>query len=303
LARTTIIVVLLGLAVHALLPQTAELGQALQTMRSGRWPVLLLALIGAAGSFLGGAWMVRSSVDGAVPIGRTFLQQIAASAAAIFTPLGVGWVVVTQGYLRKEGVETNRAQAATGLNMVLTVLSHVALLVVLLPFLPALSLPKVTPPQRRIAVDVAVVVFVIGGLALWIPRIRKQILKVGKPILQAIPDVLRNPRRSAEIFLGGLLLNASLGMALYASLSGFGGVPSPVAVIVAYLVAATVAAISPTPGGLGAMEAALVAALTRLGVSGGQAVAGALTFRLATFWIPLLVGSVILRSFRKKGRI
>ena len=65
--------------------------------------------------------------------------------------------------------------------------------------------------------------------------------------------------------------------------------------------AATIAAVSPTPGGLGAMEAALVAALTRLGVEAGSAVAAALTFRLVTFWLPLPVGGWALRTGRKSG--
>ncbi|MBK5265936.1 MAG: flippase-like domain-containing protein [Acidimicrobiia bacterium] len=67
-----------------------------------------------------------------------------------------------------------------------------------------------------------------------------------------------------------------------------------------YMVSATVASISPTPGGLGAMEAALVAGITRLGVPAGEAVAAVLSFRVATFWLPLPVGAWLLRLARRR---
>ena len=47
---------------------------------------------------------------------------------------------------------------------------------------------------------------------------------------------------------------------------------------------------APTPGGLGAVEAALVAALTGFGMKSGPAVSAVLTFRLATYWLPTLPG-------------
>ena len=48
--------------------------------------------------------------------------------------------------------------------------------------------------------------------------------------------------------------------------------------------------VSPTPGGLGAVEAALVSGLTGYGMPDGKAVAAVLTFRLFTFWLPMLPG-------------
>jgi uncharacterized membrane protein YbhN (UPF0104 family) len=67
------------------------------------------------------------------------------------------------------------------------------------------------------------------------------------------------------------------------------------------MLAATVSSVAPTPGSLGAIEAALVAALVRLGVEPGAAVASVLTFRLFTFWLPMPVGAVVLRRGRREG--
>jgi uncharacterized membrane protein YbhN (UPF0104 family) len=294
-------VAVLGVAVHVLLPQVAELEQGLRALREGRWPFLTLALTGAGLSFVAGAWMVRSSVAAAPPWVRTVKVQVAASAAATMTPMGVGWVAVNESFLVKEGIKEGRARAATGVNMMLTVVSHVGLLVVTLPFLPALSLPAVTPPQRRVFVDLAAAAAVATGTIVWIPFLRRKAMSILTPILQAVPDVVGAPRRSLIMVLAAASGNVALGLALYGAVAAFGPVPAPLGVLVAYLLAATVAAIAPTPGGLGAMETALVAALTRLAVPGGQAVAATLAFRLASFWLPLGVGGVFLYRSRRRG--
>jgi glycosyltransferase 2 family protein len=74
-------------------------------------------------------------------------------------------------------------------------------------------------------------------------------------------------------------------------------------VAVAYLAGAAVASVSPTPGGLGALEAALVAGLTAVGGPAGPAVAGVLAFRLLTFWLPILPGWMAYRTLRANGTI
>ena len=45
-----------------------------------------------------------------------------------------------------------------------------------------------------------------------------------------------------------------------------------------------------TPGGLGAVEAALTAGLTAAGVPGAAAASAVLLFRLLTFWLPIPFG-------------
>ena len=57
-----------------------------------------------------------------------------------------------------------------------------------------------------------------------------------------------------------------------------------------YLGASIIAAAAPTPGGLGALEAAVVAGLTGVGMESGAAVAAVLSYRLVTYWLPILPG-------------
>jgi uncharacterized protein (TIRG00374 family) len=75
----------------------------------------------------------------------------------------------------------------------------------------------------------------------------------------------------------------------------------PVATV--YLAGTAAAAASPTPGGLGAVEAALTAGLNLVGIPFGPAVAGVLTFRLLTYWLPIVPGAIAYRLLLRSSMI
>ena len=70
-----------------------------------------------------------------------------------------------------------------------------------------------------------------------------------------------------------------------------------------YLGSSIIAAAAPTPGGLGALEAALVAGLTGVDVDSGIAVAAVLSYRLLTYWLPILPGWLSFRSLERRNLI
>ena len=67
-----------------------------------------------------------------------------------------------------------------------------------------------------------------------------------------------------------------------------------------YLGAAALAAAAPTPGGLGAIEAALIAGLIGVGLAAGPAVSAVLLYRLATYWLPIVPGWLAWRWLQRK---
>ena len=90
---------------------------------------------------------------------------------------------------------------------------------------------------------------------------------------------------------------------LAASVQAFGGGAGIIAIGAVYLGAAAIAAASPTPGGLGAIEAALVAGLTGIGVAPGPAVSAVLTYRLATYWLPVIPGWAAWRLLQRQDYV
>jgi undecaprenyl-diphosphatase len=102
------------------------------------------------------------------------------------------------------------------------------------------------------------------------------------------------------LFGGSALVTLAYIAALVASLEAFTTGPSLVLVGAVYLGASALAAAAPTPGGLGAIEAALVAGLTGVGVQAGPAVSAVLLYRLATYWLPVLPGWLSFRFLQRR---
>jgi uncharacterized protein (TIRG00374 family) len=71
-------------------------------------------------------------------------------------------------------------------------------------------------------------------------------------------------------------------------------------VLLAYAAAGIVALVPITPGGLGIVEASLSGLLVLAGVPGGKAFVATLAYRLASYWLPLLVGLVAFVLFRRR---
>ena len=92
----------------------------------------------------------------------------------------------------------------------------------------------------------------------------------------------RSPGKLAALFGGSVLVTLAYIAALAAAITAFDGGVSFAQVGAVYLGASVVAAAAPTPGGLGALEAALVAGFTGVGMEPGVAVAAV----LATAWPP-----------------
>jgi undecaprenyl-diphosphatase len=147
-----------------------------------------------------------------------------------------------------------------------------------------------------------VVLFVVAGIVLWSPLGRK----LRTPVREAFSGLgaaLRSPSRAAALFGGSIGTTFFYAFALAVSLEAFGGGLNGVQVGAVYLGGAAVSGVAPTPGGLGAMEAALVAGLTGLGEAAGPAIAAVLGFRLLTFWLPTIPGFFALRHLRKEGSV
>ena len=79
-------------------------------------------------------------------------------------------------------------------------------------------------------------------------------------------------------------------LCLAACIQALGGSAPLASIALVYLTGSALGSAVPTPGGLGAVEAALSAGLTAAGLPGATAVSAVLLFRTLTFWLPVPVG-------------
>ena len=86
------------------------------------------------------------------------------------------------------------------------------------------------------------------------------------------------------------------------SVYAFGTTDASIASIgVVFLVGSALASAAPTPGDIGAVEAALIAGLTAVGVDSEDAVPAVFLFRIVTFWLPIVPGWLTFVLLQRRG--
>jgi undecaprenyl-diphosphatase len=180
------------------------------------------------------------------------------------------------------------------LNTVSGTVVHVLLLFGFVLWTGKSGVQRFSLPDSNIVLLVLALLGSLVGLALLVRPLRQRILvpaiRAARTGLAQIGLVFRSPARVIALFGGSAALTLAYIGGLMAAVQAFGGDLAFPQVGTAYLAATAIAALAPTPGGLGAVESALIAALTGYGLGDGVAVSAVLTFRLATFWLPILPG-------------
>jgi uncharacterized protein (TIRG00374 family) len=122
-------------------------------------------------------------------------------------------------------------------------------------------------------------------------------------VLPRLLEVAQQPIKLIQGIGGGLLLSVAYILCLSACVQAFGGSVAIAGIAVVYLTGSALGSIVPTPGGVGAVEAALTAGLVAAGLHGTEAASAVLLFRLLTFWLPVPIGWVALNYLERKDAI
>ena len=301
--RTLLLLVAAGFAVHLLLPQVGELRQTLGALQAARWTWLAAGLVLSAASYLAAAVAQLGAVDPPLALGRTTLVQVASSFANRLTPASLGGIGLNVRYLQRAGMDRPAAVAAVAVNTAAGALVHVLGLLVAAVLVGRTKLPAGHIPRGWPVLVALAGVLAAGGLVLWSPLGRRRLVVPALRAGRELVGVLRRPGKAAQLLGGSAGVTLTYALTLAGCLTAFNAHLPLASTVAVYLAGAAVASVSPTPGGLGAMEAALVAGLTAVGAPTGPAVAGVLAFRLLTFWLPILPGWLAYRALRADGAI
>ena len=305
--RTMFMIVAGALAFYSLLPQFGHLGETVDAFADAEWvwiPALLAATIAyfpfATVSFLG-------SVAQPMPLAASARSQVANSFATLVGPAGAGKMALAGRFLQRNGLTSAEASASVAVNAVAGVATHLLLMVGFFTWAGGADLGGFSLPRLRTVLIVAGIGVALLGLAILIRPIRRRLVN---PVLEGLRTaasyvvlIVRSPVRVGALILGSTCITLSYLFALVFSVEAFGGDLTIAQIGAAYLGAAAIANIAPTPGGLGALEAAMIAALSGFGLSGGLAISSVLTFRLATFWLPILPGWLTFMWMERRGEI
>ena len=285
---------------YILLTQLAQVNLP-QLIADASWGWAFVALLLSGLTYVAATMALEGFVPERLNFFRTLQAQLAASFATLISPPTLGAVAVNLRYLQRAGVNPALGAASVGVSQVMAFVVHLLLLLVFGLIAGTRQESDFTPPAWAVWV-------LVGGLLaavilLLLPWTRKWITRRIRPIFQQVgPRLLtlvQQPRKLAVGISGILLLNLGYIICLVACVWAFGGSAPIAAIAVVYLAGATIGQAAPTPGGLGAVEAALSAGLTAAGIPGGIAVSSVLLFRLVTFWLPTIPGWFSFNSLQK----
>ena len=292
-------------AAFLLASQLSQVDILAELRRASPW-WLAVALLGSAVTYLGAALALVAFAPSAVSLARTVLVQVAASWLTLVTPPTVGHVGLNIRYLQRAGVPVTAAAATVAVSQVATVAVTVGLLLVA-GWASGVTTARLSLLPSGPVLGILLGAVLVVGLLVAVPPVRRLLRRRLEPFVrQSLPQLLAaatDPRRLGTAVVGILVLNAGNVLALDASLRAFSASLDLPTLVGVYLVASTVGSVAPTPGGLGAVEAALVGGLTATGVPVSSALAAVLAFRAATFWLPAPVGWLAFVHLQRRRQI
>jgi uncharacterized membrane protein YbhN (UPF0104 family) len=298
--RTLVTLVASILAGYLLIVQLGRVNFA--TLLRQADPVWILVALGlSALTYVAAALSLSGFVLARLNFIQTMLAQLAGSFVTLVTPAAVGGAALNIRYLQRNKIPPAVAAASVGVVQVVAFVLHITLLVVFLAITGARS-NSLRPPTWAYFVIAGLVVAALGVAA--VPRGRQLLRARLAPALgQVLPrllEVLQQPRKLAEGVGGALMLTLCYILCLDACVRAFGGSLALTSAAVVYLTGSALGSVVPTPGGLGAVEAALSAGLTATGLPAATAVSAVLLFRLLTFWLPVPAGWLAFSFLRRR---
>jgi glycosyltransferase 2 family protein len=305
--RSLLAVLVTAIAAWTLIPQFVDASGAWRAVLDADWRFAGLAALATALTYPAAALALQGSARDPLPVRATIIEQFAATFSGAVTPASIGALTVDVRYLQRYGIELPLAVSAAGLRTVAGLVVHAGLLLVGLERARARGDIDLPVPSSVVVFGLAVACVALVGLLTVLPAgrhvVRTQLLAVLGRSVAGLRDVATRPVRLVQLFGGSLLVAVASGAALVFSVRVFGGDTAATSIALVYLVGAILAAAAPTPGGLGAAEAASVAGLLIAGEDPAVAVPAVFLYRVLTFWLPLLPGWLAMQQLRRAGRL
>jgi len=307
-------VIVLGLAVHLILPQFASLQHSYQVLKSLIWWALGLAFIAQVTSYLGSGYLLKTLVrlsGSSLSILAGTMITLAGASLGMVAGGVVGSSAALYHWMQKRNVNLEGATLAGTIPAILIDLVLAA--VSLVGLIHLLIVHQLTRLQ---GISYGVVLFVLAsliGLLLWGLRKREDLTHLVNRLglrwskfrhkiyrEQLTRNFLTGLFDAADLLVSGGWRGPMLGAALSISFDmltiyflfiAVGHRVSLGVLLTGYGLPLLLGKMAfMVPGGIGVIESTMTALYTSLGVSNAQAVVVVLAYRVISFWLPLLLG-------------
>jgi uncharacterized membrane protein YbhN (UPF0104 family) len=263
------------------------------------WLWVIIAFVLAQLVFVASGLEAIGSVAGPLPFGRAVAVEVANSFSALAG--GTAAVFATRvRFFQKQGYDPSLALSSGAIMTASSWGANLVLFACSLPFawdsIHFEAAPETGGNAKLVWIILAIVVAaaLVGGVALAVPRLRRRAADTLRPKVSDIwgnlKEIASSPRKLLLLLAGSFALELLVAMALSVSLRAFGDHLQLPVLIVAITIAGIIGAISPTPGGMGVVEASMILGLTAAGVAEADATAAVFIQRLFTSYLPPIWG-------------
>jgi uncharacterized protein (TIRG00374 family) len=322
--------VLILVAIYVVFPKLVGLDDALRKLDEAVWYWIVIAVGFNVAAFAAYVALFRGVLGGTrdddvhrrLDLRASYLITMAGLAATrIFSAAGAGGIVVTYWALRKAGMPRRRSACRMVSFLVLTYGVYTVSLVTFGILLRTHVLPGDAPfggtvvPAilSAIAIGVFLLIALIpedverriqrfaGGYrrTRYLTRFAKGPATVASGVRTAL-DYVRNPRRGALAVGGAVGFWAANICVLWACFEAFGG-DVPFAVLVQGFFVGMAANLIPSPaGGVGSVDAGMIAAFVLFGLDEATVFPAVLAYRVIAFWLPIPPGIVAFFQLRSR---
>jgi uncharacterized protein (TIRG00374 family) len=322
------LIVLIIVAIYVVFPELVGLDDALHKLDEATWYWIVVAIgfnVAAFGAYvalfrgvLGGTR--DDDVHRRLDLRASYLITMAGLAATrIFSAAGAGGIVLTYWALRKAGMPRRRSACRMVAFLVLTYGVYTFALVSFGILLRTHVLPGDAPfggtvvPAVLAAIAIGIFLLialipddverriqrVAGGYrrTRYLTRFAKGPATVASGVRTAI-DYVRNPERGALAVGGAVGFWAANLCVLWACFEAFGG-DVPIAVLAQGFFVGMAANLIPSPaGGVGSVDAGMIAAFVLFGIDEAIVFPAVLAYRVIAFWLPIPPGIVAFVQLR-----
>ncbi|MEV4681683.1 lysylphosphatidylglycerol synthase domain-containing protein [Streptomyces kurssanovii] len=305
--RTLVSFIAGAVAAYFLLSQIAGIDFG-TVFANAHWGWVAAALLFSALSYFAAAMSLLGFVPERVGVLRTVLAQVAGSFVKIVAPAAVGGVALNTRFLQRSGVRPGLAVASVGASQLFGLGAHILLLLSFGYLTGTEKTASLTPSRTVIAglLTVAVLVLVVTAIPFLRKFVVTRLRSLFAGVVPRMLDVLQRPVKLITGIGGMLLLTGLFVLCLDASVRAFDGGHQPVSyasIAVVFLAGNALGSAAPTPGGVGAVEGALLGGLVLVGVPGDVAAPAVLLYRTMTLWLPVLPGWFAFTHLTRQGSL
>jgi uncharacterized membrane protein YbhN (UPF0104 family) len=229
----------------------------------------------------------------------TMRAQLAVGGLRIVAPSAVSTPAIGTRFLARQGLPMTTAitvlAVAQTAQLLMTIVVVGAIAITASTHLPAFG-------GSTLLIG-AIVVVTLAAIGAALPAGRRMLRQAVDAVRTIGVHLRANPHRVVSGLAASGLLTVAHVAAFVCCVHAVGAGAPVLALTAVYLAASGAGSLIPTPGGLGAVESAMISGLIATGLSPQAAAGAALLSRLVTVWIPALPGLWALRALRRDGLV